>query len=313
MRGDLFKYFLLGAVVVFVLLLGLYFYLATKETKLISPILEVSKIRFADNIWFPKQSKFVLEASGKLPEVSAHAAFFVETQTGEVLYEKNSRQKLSVASLVKIMTVIITLENRGFDDVLTVSERAAAMEPDKMFLLPGEKMTVENLLEGVFLVSANDGAEVLAEQTTGVREEFIGLMNSKAVQLGMKDSNFINPTGLEEKGSKQLSTAYDVALMARYAIRRWPQLLAISSKPYVYIPVTDTHQDYEMFSGINLLTTYPGVIGFKTGFTPEAGLTLVTIARREGREVLGVILGSVNRRDDAKTLLDYSFSKLGVE
>lgn len=104
-------------------------------------------------------------------------------------------------------------------------------------------------------------------------------------------------------------TALDVVIMSRYLIKKWPEIVDISSKPYVYIEKTANHQDYEMYSGINLLTSYPGVVGLKTGFTPEAGLTLVTLARNGDEEVLGVLLGATNRRDDAKVLLDYSFLK----
>ncbi|KKQ79679.1 MAG: Serine-type D-Ala-D-Ala carboxypeptidase [Candidatus Daviesbacteria bacterium GW2011_GWA1_38_7] len=145
------------------------------------------------------------------------------------------------------------------------------------------------------------------------REDFIKRMNIKAAQLDMKNTNFINPTGLEEDNAVQLSSAFDVALMSRYAIKKWPKLIEITSNPQIYIPKTDRHQDYDLNSGINLLTTYPGVVGFKTGFTPSAGLTLVTVARRGGKEVLGVLLGSTDRRDDARAMLDYSFKKLGVK
>ncbi len=286
-------------------------YLKQHQRKLISPVLGISKMKFADNIWMPKEASG--ESITKDIPVSAKAYFFVETQTGQVLFKENAHLRLPVASLTKIMAVIITMENRSFEDILEVSERAANMEPDKMLLIAGEKLKIEEFLEGIFLVSANDAAEVLAENTMGRREEFINLMNSKALQLGMVDSLFINPTGLEEDGLSQYSSAYDIALMSRYAIYKWPHLVEISSKPHIFIPKTDTHQDYDLYSGINLLTTYSGVLGFKTGYTPEAGLTLVTLARRGGREVLGVILGSESRRDDAKELLDRSFEKLGVK
>jgi D-alanyl-D-alanine carboxypeptidase len=168
-----------------------------------------------------------------------------------------------------------------------------------MYLLAGEKHTLRNLLDGIFLVSANDAAEAISEGTTGRREEFIGLMNSKAAQLGMGDTVFVNPTGLEEEPEKckgrapcQYSTALDVALMSRYLIKTWPEIINISSQPHVFIEKTTDHQDYDMYSGINLLTTYPGVLGLKTGYTPEAGLTLVTLARQNGKEVLGVLLGA---------------------
>lgn len=292
--------------------------------QLASPILGISKLRIGDNLWFPQEKK---GGFSELPVITATAYFFVDTQTGEVLFEKNAHQRLPPASLTKIMTAIITLENKDFASEIEIHKRAAQMEPDKMLLIEGEKLTVKELLEGIFLVSANDAAEALAEKVTGARDEFINLMNSKARQLGMVNSHFVNPTGLEEDPStdsasspqassgqvQQYSTAYDIALMSRYAINRWPKLLEITSNPHIFIPATDKHQDYDLYSGINLITTYPGVVGFKTGFTPEAGLTLVTVARRGGREILGVFLGATNRRDDARTLLDYSFDKLGVK
>jgi D-alanyl-D-alanine carboxypeptidase (penicillin-binding protein 5/6) len=277
--------------------------------KLVAPILENSKQKLADNLWFPK----VEVAHGNLapPNISSEAAFFVDTKTGEVLYQKNPHEKLSIASLTKIMTVIVAMEHKSLKDSFTVSANAAGMEPDHMQLIAGEKLTLEELLDGVFLVSANDAAEAIAEGSVGGRDEFIKLMNGKAASLGMKDSLFINPTGLEEDLSKQYSTAYDVALMSRYAISQWPALVNISSNPQIILPQTATHQDYTLFSGINLLTTYPGVVGFKTGYTPEAGLTLVTLARKNGHEVLGVLLNSGDRRGEARELLDYSFKRLG--
>jgi D-alanyl-D-alanine carboxypeptidase len=129
----------------------------------------------------------------------------------------------------------------------------------------------------------------------------------------MKNTHFINPSGLEEEGNEQYSTAYDVMLMSRYAINKFPNLLEISSNPHIFIEKNSEHQDYDLYSGINLLTTYPGVLGFKTGYTPEAGLTLVTVAQKNGKRVIGVLLNSTERREDAKMLLDYSFAKLGVK
>lgn len=283
------------------------------DSKLASPVLGISKMRIGDNLWFPQETKLKIEALDNLTPITATAYFFVDTQTGQVLFEKNAHQKLSPASLTKIMTAIITLENKDFASEIEISLDAAQMEPDKMQLIEGEKLTVKELLEGVFLVSANDAAEALAQKVTGKRAEFINLMNSKAQSIGMVNTHFVNPTGLEEDSSSQYSTAYDIALMSRYAIERWPELLEITSNPHIFVPATKDHQDYDLYSGISLVTTYPGVVGFKTGFTPEASLTLVTVARRDGREILGVLLGATNRRDDARALLDYSFDKLGVK
>lgn len=259
------------------------------------------------NQWFPQN---VLGAGYVKLDITAKAAFFVETKTGRVLYSKNEHEKLPVASLVKVMTAIVAIDGRGLDEQYLVSTQAAGVEPDKMWLLANEKLTLKELLYGIFLISANDAAETLAEGTTGRREEFMQLMNTKALQLGMKDSFFANPTGLDEDSNNSYSSAYDLVLLSRYAIRRHPYLVDFSSTYHIFLPQTNTHQDYDMYSGINLLTTYPGVVGFKTGFTPEAGLTLITLARRDGNEVLGVLLGSGDRRDEAKEILDFSFQLL---
>lgn len=300
--------------VLFILLLAFGAFLFLKSpmsSELASPLKGVSKLSLSNNLWFPKVGT-VLGAENP-PEVSAKSAFFVDTHTGEVLYEKDSHERLPIASLTKIMTVIVTMQNKKLSDTFTISQKAADTEPDKMELIAGEKLTTEELLDGVFTVSANDAAETFAEGVTGNRDEFISLMNKQSSSLGMKDTLFINPTGLEEDGKDQYSSAYDVALMSRFAIKNWPQLIDISSQPHIYLPVTSTHQDYDLYSGINLLTTYPGVVGFKTGYTPDAGYTLVTVARKGGREVLGVLLGSYDRRDEARELLDYSFKSLGVQ
>lgn len=305
--------------VVFFLIFTLMAYLIIwrQEIKLVAPVMGMSRNRLFENVWFPKENQ-VLDTHEKFEtEITARAAFFVEANSGEVLYERRSKERLPIASLVKIMTATVALEHSSWDELLEVSKRASLMEPDKMFLIEGEKLTVEELLMGMFLVSANDAAEVLAEEVLESRKQFIESMNEKSKQLGMFDSLFANPSGLEEEPilgelKRQYSTAKDVAIMSRYAIKKWPKLLEVSAKEHIYIERDENHQDYDLYSGINLLTTYPGVLGFKTGFTPEAGLTLVTFAKRGKIEVLGVILGSTNRRDDTKKLLDYSFAKLGV-
>ena len=142
------------------------------------------------------------------------------------------------------------------------------------------------------------------------RQEFLKLMNEKTKQLGMKDTNFVNPTGLDEDSGNTYSTAFDLAILTRHIIKNYPEVVEISKTEHIIMPLTNTHQDYEMYSGINLLTTYPGVVGFKTGYTPEAGLTIITLARKNNHEVIGVILGSDNRREETKELLDYSFAEL---
>lgn len=278
-----------------------------KPLQLISPILYRQQV-LGITQWFPGEAGN--QSDG--PTISAKAAFFIDTKNGEMLYAKNVHQKLPIASLVKVMTILVALEHKGMNDQFLVSKEASEMEPDKMLLITGERLALKELLDGIFLVSANDAAEVLAEGTTGDRAEFIKLMNDKAKQLGMKDTYYANPTGLDEDAGNSYSSAYDLVILTRYLIRRYPGVVDISRMVHIFLPQTPEHQDYDMYSGINLLSTYPGVLGFKTGFTPEAGLTLITLARKGGYEVVGVLLGSGDRRDEARELLDYSFKKLGI-
>ncbi len=281
--------------------------LGQESINLISPIFKKEKA-LGINQWFPRT---LVTFRADVPQISAKSGFFVETKNGQVLYEKNIHQRLPIASLVKVMTVLIALEHKKMDDQYIVSQRAAEMEPDKMLLIAGEKFTLKELLDGIFLISANDAAEVLAEGTTGSNEEFIKLMNGKAKQLGMADTFYANSTGLDEDDHNSYSSSYDLAILTRFLVHHYPEVVDISKTEHIFLPQTENHQDYDMYSGINLLTTYPGVVGFKTGYTPEAGLTLITLARKDGHEIIGVLLGSGDRRDEAKELLDYSFKKLG--
>ena len=297
---------LVTILVVLLVFMMVSFSSAKGSIQLISPLSKGEKV-LGINQWFPGDVDGVDTGA---PQVTAEVSLFIETNSGDVLFAKNPKRKLPIASLVKVMTVLVALEHKNMDDKFVVSQGAADMEPDKMLLVAGEKLTLRELLDGIFLISANDGAEVIAEGTTGDRQEFIKLMNDKAKQLGMKDTYFANPTGLDEDSGSSYSTAYDMVILTRYLIRRYPEVVEISSTEHIYLPQTEDHQDYDMYSGINLLTTYPGVVGFKTGYTPEAGLTLITLARKNGHEVIGILLGSGSRRDEARELLDYSFRKL---
>ena len=294
---------------VLVILLSFLIYNLTSAkgaAQLISPLFKQEKV-LGINQWFPSA---VSVNQDNAPQISSKAAIFIDTKNGQMLYAKNIHDKLPIASLVKVMTVLIAMEYKKMDDTFIVSQRAADMEPDKMLLIAGERLTLKELLDGIFLVSANDAAEVLAEGTTGDRTQFIKLMNDQAKQLGMMDTFYANPTGLDEDSNNSYSSVYDLAILTRFLIRHYPEVVDISKSEHIYLEVTNTHQDYDMYTGINLVSTYPGVVGFKTGFTPEAGLTLITLARINGHEVIGVLLGSGDRRDEAKELLDYSFKKL---
>jgi D-alanyl-D-alanine carboxypeptidase len=164
---------------------------------------------------------------------------------------------------------------------------------------------------GMMLHSGNDAAEVLANNFPGGRTAFVKAMNNKTKALGLKDTNFTNPTGLEGDG-KQYTTSYDLVVMTEYALTNFPLFDQVAATFDFNILPTDTHKAFYLENETNLLTSYPGVKGVKTGYTPEAGLCLVTYLDFGGHKIIGVILNSENRRDDMKELLDYSLKSLGI-
>ena len=175
----------------------------------------------------------------------------------------------------------------------------------------GETLSLKELLYGLMLHSGNDAAETLAGNFKGGRSAFIKAMNDKTKSLGLTDTNFTNPTGLEGDG-KQFTTSYDLVVMTRYALVNFPLFGEIVSTFDYTIPQTFTHKEYDLENETNLLTSYPGVKGVKTGYTPEAGLCLVTYLDYKGHKIIAVVLGSDDRRGEMIELLDYSLKSLGI-
>lgn len=267
---------------------------------------ENKQVSFLD-LFLPK----ITEIKGATkPEISARAALVYDLATGETLFEKSSSEKLPIASLTKIMTAVIALENNKEDDRYVVSKQDL-MGENSMGLTEGEVLTLEELLYGLMLVSGNDAAEVLARNYSFRREDFIKAMNDKAKSLGLRNTQFTNPTGLEGDG-EQYSTAYDLFVITNYAVSNFPLFQKVVSTFQYTIPYTQGHKALYLENDTNLLTSYPGVKGVKTGYTPEAGLCLVTYLEYEGHRIIGVLLGSDDRRGEMKELLDYGLRKLGT-
>lgn len=217
-----------------------------------------------------------------------------------------------MASLTKIMTAIIALENKKEDDTYIVNNEDLVGE-DSMGLTAGEQLSQKELLYGLLLTSGNDAAEVLAANyQDGGRRGFIKAMNDKARALGLTDTIFSNPSGLQGDG-EQHTTAYDLLVITKYALTNFPLFSKIVSTPEFDLPETSTHKAYTLISETNLLTTYPGVRGVKTGYTPEAGLCLVTYLDYGGHKIIGIILNSENRRGEMKDLLDQALRNLGID
>lgn len=244
------------------------------------------------------------------PEISARSALVYDLTTNKILYEKNAKERLPMASITKIMTAIVGIENKKENDRYLVTKENLVGE-NSMGLSEGEVLTLEELLYGLMLNSGNDAAETLASNYPQDRGKFIEAMNNKARALGLSDTNFTNPTGLEGDG-RQYTTAYDLLVITKYAMR-FPLFRRIVAAFNHYIPKTETHKEYFLENETNLLTSYPGVFGVKTGYTPEAGLCLVTYLRYERHELIGIILGSDNRREEMKELLDYGLKIQGIK
>lgn len=270
---------------------------------------KVSPVLGESSVWFPNEKR-ILATKEPLPIITADSAISVDLTTKQVLFEKNSKIRRPIASIVKIMTALIALENAPLDKEITASHEAATIGEDSMGITTGERYTLRDLLYGLMLVSGNDAAEAIAEGIAGRREIFITLMNARAVNLGLKDTKFINPSGLEE--GEQYSTAYDVIILTQYVLEKFPVFgKIVDTKEYI-IPGTSFHKQIFLTNETNLLRTYSGVKGVKSGYTPSAGLCLVTLVENGGQRVLAVVLGSGDRREDMIKLLDFSFSSLGV-
>lgn len=259
-------------------------------------------------LWLPPTR--ILKTSYSSPTLTGTAAISYDLSTKKVLFTKNPDMLLPFASLTKIMTAIVALEYFSPDYVLTVPTSALVGE-DSVGLDPGEKLTTEELLYGMILHSGNDTAETFATNYPGGRSAFINAMNQKAESLGLTHTHFTNPTGLQGDGD-QHTTAYDLLIMTKYALEHFPQFATIAATVSIDLSKTATHKEYYLENETNLLTTYPGVKGIKTGYTPEAGLCLVTYIEYQNHRIIVVLLGSQNRREEMKEILDYSLKIQGI-
>src|SRR3989338_2034270 len=306
--GRIFSVFLLLTIFA-----GGFFLLRQKDLSVVSPIPKVFGISKSPivNKWFPKKDLFSKADFGNL-SLSAKSALLVDFDNGKIIYAKDENQKLPIASTAKIMTALIALDNANLADSFLVSEKSAKIGENSMGLTIGEKLTLEELLYGLMLVSGNDAAITIAEGTAGSEDKFVDLMNEKVRALGLKNTRFVNASGLDEDDKEQYSSAYDLSVIAHYVWENYTKFRQITSTFNKYIEANSNHKAFDLYNDTNLLTTYPGVRGIKPGFTWEAGLCLVTYAENDGKKLLAVILGSDYRRGEMKELLDYGFAKYGI-
>jgi D-alanyl-D-alanine carboxypeptidase (penicillin-binding protein 5/6) len=244
-----------------------------------------------------------------VPDVTAKSALVYDLTTQKVLYEKNPKTRVPIASLTKVMTAIIGEENKKMDDKYFVGS-ANLVGENSMGLSAGEILSLDELMYGVFLLSGNDAAETIASNYPFGRSKFIESMNKKALSYGLSNTNFTNPTGLEGDG-KQYSTAYDLLVISEHLLK-FSDFIPIMSSFDKEILATNTHKYFYLENETNLITSYPGVKGIKTGYTPEAGLCLITYLDYKGHKIVAILLGSQNRRQEMKDLLDYSLRLQGI-
>ncbi len=247
--------------------------------------------------------------TGGLADLTAQSVLVYDLSENKILYEKDPDIKHPMASLTKIMTAIIALDNQKPDDKYIVAKDDIVGE-DSMGVTAGEIYNFQDLLYGLLLPSGNDAAEVFAHNYPTGRSGFVDAMNNKAKALGLLNTHYTNPSGLQGDGD-QYTTGYDLLVLTRYALQQYPLFAQVVATDTYDVQATSTHNEIALVNETNLLTTYPGVKGVKTGYTPEAGLCLVTYLDYDGHKIIGIILNSQNRRGEMKELLDYSLKTVG--
>ena len=236
--------------------------------------------------------------------VSAQSAVLIEAESGKIIYEKDAHTRRGMASTTKIVTALCAIERLPLDTVVTVPREAAGVEGSSVYLKEGEKLTLENLLYAVMLQSANDAAAAIAIITAGSIDAFAELMNAKAAELGLCDTHFENPHGLD--GEKHYTTAYELAKIAAHALENEAFARIVSTVKYT-IPATELSPARALVNHNRLLRENKDIIGVKTGFTKKCGRTLVSAAEREGVRLICVTLDDGNDWQDHRAMLEHGF------
>ena len=250
--------------------------------------------------------------------VAGKSALLMDIATGTVLYESNAHEKLAPASVTKVMTMLLIMEaidggKIGWDDTVTASEAAAAKGGSQIYLKVGETMSVSDMVKSIAVSSANDCACAMAEHIAGSESAFVDLMNSRAKELGMNDTNFVNCTGLDdgENASQHRTSAYDIALMSRQLLKYHPDITKFTT---IWMD-TVRGGAFGLANTNKLIRFYDGATGLKTGFTSGAGYCLSASAEREGLGLIAVVMGcktSQERFAACKSMLDYGFANFAL-
>lgn len=238
---------------------------------------------------------------------SAKAAILINGDTGEVIYEHNADDSLPMASTTKIMTALLLCENGDFDREISVTAQMLRVEGSSMGLLAGDRVTLRDLLYGLLLASGNDAANVVAYILGGTVDGFVKMMNDKAAQLGLKNTHFVTPSGLD--ADEHYTTARDLAALARIAMQNKDFYAAASSESAV-LNYGNPPYRRSLTNHNKLLKTFDGAVGVKTGFTKKSGRCLVSAALRDGKYVIAVTLNDPDDWADHKSMLEYGLSAI---
>jgi len=304
------KIIILSSILV-ILLIAIAFNFLRKDSK------EVKSSNFFNTVkeisQEEKKEKYHLKTNfiqqyGEIPfNVYADGTIAYDFDSGEILYQKLQDMKLPTASISKVMTALIVLENSKTDNLITVSKNAEEQIPNKADLKDGEKLTVDELLYALMMLSANDAAYALAEGTLGY-DEFVKKMNEKAEWLGLKNTKFTNPAGFDDPEHK--STAYDLGVITRYAIKNHPEILKYMGTLEYSIQKSDRNEPHYLYHLSGLLKSYQGMDGAKTGLTWEAGNTFIGTAKRDGKRIVIVIFNTHSAGEDIGNVLNYGFRNM---
>lgn len=273
----------------------------------------MKKVLFFFLFLFP----FCVKAEELTLAENAKSAIMIEASTGEILFEKNSHEKLPPASMTKMMSMLLIMENiengnLKYDEMVSASSKAASMGGSQIFLEAGEKLSVKELLKGIAIGSGNDATMVLAERIGGSEESFVNLMNEKARKLGLKNTNFKNPTGLD--AVDHYSSAYDMALIAKELVKH-KDILKFTSIYEDYLR-ENSDKKFWLVNTNRLVRFYQGVDGLKTGFTSEAGYCLTATGIKNNLRLITVVMkepDSSTRNNETSAMLDYGFQTYNVD
>lgn len=311
---------ILKLIILFVLTIGIITAISNKKERAIVTESLISSSDINSKQMYNSTLKSVISANknwvlknknntSNQPEIIGQAGMAVEINSGDIVFSKEANIRRPIASLVKIMTAVVALEHKNIGDKIYVSRKADFIGENSMGISMGEIYTLEELLYGLIMHSGNDAAYAIAENVAGDSDRFVEWMNIKAEELNLKNTHFADPSGLDDNS---YSTPKDLIKLTKYALE---------SKKFRDIVNTVEHEIYSdkdnkyiyLYNQTNLLTTYPGVAGVKTGYTEEAGLCLVTYVENEDKEVVGVVLNSIDRKGDMTLILDHTFETYGID